>query len=101
MFLSLMPDYALIHRIHRLEFNRSRIECEWFFKPEAVAAEGFDPTDAIEFWDTTNKQDWAISGESQRGISSRAYVPGPYSNLESMIATLDNEYLDALGHPCE
>ena len=58
---------------------------------------GFDPGDAVEFWDTTNRQDWAISEESQAGIMSRAYVPGPYSNLESMIAALDRAYLDALG----
>ena len=57
----------------------------------------FDPTDAIEFWNTTNKQDWQVSELSQRGISSRAYEPGPYSELESMIAAWDREYLRALG----
>jgi Rieske 2Fe-2S family protein len=97
MFLSLMPDYVLVHRIFRLGPTRSRVECEWFFRPEAIEAEGFDPSDSIEFWDTTNRQDWAISEESQLGIGSRAYRPGPYSNLENMIVSLDRTYLHELG----
>ena len=30
------------------------------------------------------------------GIASRAYTPGPYAELESMIAAWDREYLRAL-----
>ena len=96
MFLSLMPDYALVHRIHRLGVTRTRIECEWLFRTEAVQATGFNPSDAIEFWDVTNRQDWEVSEESQKGIGSRAYRPGPYSNFESMIAELDRTYLAQL-----
>lgn len=99
MFLSLMPDYALIHRIHRLAVDRTRIECEWLFRPEAIAREDFDPSDAIQFWDTTNQQDWAISEQSQAGIASRAYAPGPYSDLESMVSALDREYLRTIDSP--
>lgn len=97
MFLSLMPDYALVHRIFRLGPTSSRIECEWLFTPEAIGRGDFDPSDAIEFWDTTNRQDWSISEESQLGIGSRAYRPAPYSSLESMVASLDQTYLRELG----
>ena len=45
----------------------------------------------------TNKQDWEVSELSQQGIASRAYEPGPYSELESMIAAWDRAYLAALG----
>jgi len=45
----------------------------------------------------TNQQDWEVSSLSQRGISSRAYTPGPYSELESMIAAWDREYLRSIG----
>ena len=40
-------------------------------------APGFDPADAVEFWDMTNRQDWHVCELSQAGISSRAYTPGP------------------------
>ena len=45
----------------------------------------------------TNQQDWEVSRLSQLGIASRAYTPGPYAELESMIAAWDREYLAALG----
>ena len=97
LLLSLHPDYVLMHRIERLAVDRTRIVCDWLFHPDAVAAEDFDPSGAIEFWNMTNEQDWRVSERSQQGISSRVYTPGPYSALESMIAAWDREYLRALG----
>jgi Rieske 2Fe-2S family protein len=97
MLLSLHPDYVLIHRIERLATDRSRVICDWLFHPDAIATPGFDPSGAIEFWSMTNEQDWGVSALSQKGISSRAYTPGPYSELESMIAAWDREYLSSIG----
>ena len=97
MLLSLHPDYALIHRIRPRSVDRTEVVCEWLFHPEAMAADGFDPDGAIAFWNTTNKQDWRISEQSQAGIGSRVYSPGPYAELESMIAAWDREYLRSLG----
>jgi hypothetical protein len=39
--------------------------------------------DAIEFWDVTNREDWWIAEQSQAGITSRVYQPGPYSEREA------------------
>jgi len=96
LLLSLHPDYVLMHRIERRAVDRTRVVCDWLFSPDAIAAADFDPSGAIEFWNVTNEQDWGVSELSQRGISSRAYTPGPYSGLESMIAAWDREYLHAL-----
>ena len=97
LLLSLHPDYVLIHRIDRLATDRTRIVCDWLFHGDAIAAPDFDPSGAIEFWNMTNNQDWEVSRLSQQGISSLAYSPGPYSELESMIAAWDREYLKSLG----
>ena len=96
MLLSLLPDYVLIHRIERLAPERSRVVCDWLFHPAAMVAPDFDPRGAIEFWSMTNQQDWDVSALSQQGISSQAYTPGPYSELESMIAAWDREYLRSI-----
>lgn len=97
MLLSLHPDYVLIHRIERLATDATRVVCDWLFHPDAMASEDFDPSPAVEFWNMTNKQDWQVSALSQQGISSQAYTPGPYSELESMIAAWDREYLCSIG----
>jgi len=97
-FLSFHPDYVLVHRAQPIAANQTRILCEWFFHPDGIAEPDFDPSGAIEFWDMTNRQDWHLCMISQQGISSRGYVPGPYSEMESQLAAFDREYLRVLGH---
>jgi Rieske 2Fe-2S family protein len=93
MLLSMHPDYAMVHQIWPQSPERTLILCDWFFHPAAFDREEFQPNDAIEFWDMTNKQDWHVCELSQRGIASRAYEPGPYSSRESIPAAFDREYL--------
>jgi len=95
-FLSLHPDYVLVHRAVPLSVERTRIVCDWFFHPDAIAAPGFDPQPAIAFWDLTNRQDWELCANAYRGVVSNAWQPGPYSELESQLAAFDRQYLGAL-----
>jgi Rieske 2Fe-2S family protein len=97
MFLSLHAEYVLTHRLEPIAPDCTRVICEWLFAPQDIARPDFDPTDAVDFWNITNEQDWHICELSQRGVSSRAYVPGPYAGLESIAAAFDHEYLTALG----
>ena len=77
LLLSLHPDYVMTHRIEPLAPGRSRIECQWLFPAESVAADGFDPSWAVSFWDLTNRQDWRACESVQRGAASRGYRQGP------------------------
>ena len=96
MLVSLQPDFVLVHRLVRNGPGRSLIACEWLYHPDAIAEPDFDPGPAVQFWDETNSQDWTICERSQAGVSSRAYTPGPYSSLETMLAVIDRQYLQAM-----
>ncbi|MBI4260238.1 MAG: aromatic ring-hydroxylating dioxygenase subunit alpha [Actinobacteria bacterium] len=85
LLISPHPDYVLTHRIEPLAPDRSRIECQWLFPPEAVEREGFDPAYAVEFWDVTNREDWHACEQVQRGVSSAGYHPGPLSRREDAV----------------
>jgi Rieske 2Fe-2S family protein len=89
MLLSLHPDYMLVHTLWPIAPDRTINICEWHFHPDALAQPGFDASDAIDFWDLTNRQDWHVCELSQAGISSRAYTPGPYSNREDLLYAFD------------
>ena len=93
MLLSLHPEYVMVHQLWPQSPERTLIICDWLFHPDAFDREDFNPQDAIEFWDVTNKQDWHVCELSQQGIASRAYEPGPYSSRESVPAAWDREYL--------
>ena len=87
--LTLHPDYMLTVTIWPQAPDRTRLTSEWHFHPEEIARPGFVYEDAVEFWDVTNREDWAISERSQRGIASRGYTPGPYSNREKQLWEFD------------
>ena len=93
MLLSMHPDYVMVHQLWPHSPERTLIQCDWFFHPEAFDRADFHPDDAVEFWDMTNKQDWRVCELSQQGVASRAYQPGPYSPRESIPAAWDREYL--------
>ncbi len=97
MLLSMHPEYVMVHQLRPQSSERTLIVCDWFFHPDAFARTDFQPNDAIEFWDTTNKQDWHVCELSQQGIASRAYQPGPYSSRESIPAAWDRYYLQVIG----
>ncbi len=97
LLLSLHPDYVMYHLVWPVAPDRTRIECEWLFHPDASADDSFQPDEAVGFWDMTNRQDWHICEQSQAGVASRAYRPGPYSPRESLLAAWDRAYLAALG----
>jgi Rieske 2Fe-2S family protein len=79
LLISPHPDYVLTHRIEPLDVDRTYIECEWLFPPEAFDLPGFDPAYAVDFWDVTNREDWRACESLQRGVTSRGHRPGPLS----------------------
>jgi Rieske 2Fe-2S family protein len=47
-----------------------------------MAKPGFDPADAVDFWDLVNRQDWAVCEGVQTGIRSRVHTQGYYAPME-------------------
>ena len=93
-FLNLHPDYMLTFTLWPHAVDETEIVCEWHFDPDEIRKPGFNAKDAIEFWDITNQQDWELSERAQRGISSKGYTPGPYSNREELLLALDKFVLE-------
>ena len=97
LLVSLHPDYVMAHRVHREAVDRTRVICEFYFSPDSLENREFSPERATHFWDEVNRQDWHVCELSQRGISSPAYQPGPYSPMEQMLVAFDDHYLQTLG----
>ena len=78
--VSLHPDYVMTHRLIPVTPDVTTVECEWLF-PSSVT----NPSYAVDFWDVTNKQDWAACESVQRGVSSPHYRPGPLAPNENAV----------------
>jgi Rieske 2Fe-2S family protein len=87
--LSLHPDYVMTHTLWPRAHDRTEIVCEFHFHPAELARGDVRTDDAVEFWDLTNKEDWWIAEQSQAGINSRVYTPGPYSEREELLWSFD------------
>jgi len=92
MLLSLHPDYVMVHYVRPLAVDRTQIICTWLFDTVTMSEPQFDPSDAVDFWDVTNRQDWHVNELTQLGMQSRAYTPGPYSNAEGLLSAFDAHY---------
>jgi Rieske 2Fe-2S family protein len=89
LLLSLHPDYVMTHTLWPRAHDRTEIVCEFHFHPSELARPDAQIDDAVEFWDLTNKEDWWIAEQSQAGINSRVYTPGPYSEREELLWSFD------------
>jgi glycine betaine catabolism A len=85
LLLSLHPDYVMTHLVEPLGPDLSRVVCSWYFPPEAAGRPGFDPSYAVDFWDRTNRQDWAACESVQRGMASPHFQPGPLAPAEDAV----------------
>jgi phenylpropionate dioxygenase-like ring-hydroxylating dioxygenase large terminal subunit len=89
LLFSLHPDYLMLHWVTPLEPDRTLVRCEWFFDAREMAKSDFNPSEPIEFWDLTNRQDWHVCELQQQGTKSRAYTAGRYSSMESSVHGFD------------
>ena len=101
LLLNLHPDYMLTFTMWPRAVDRTDVVCEWHFHPDAMAVPGFDPSDAVEFWDLTNRQDWELTERAHLGISTIGYRPGPYSNREDLLVGFDRFVLGRLASAAE
>jgi glycine betaine catabolism A len=85
--LSLSADHVAAFSLWPQGPAKTMVECDFLFHPGEVAKPDFDPSDAIEFWDLVNRQDWAICASVQAGMSSLAFEYGYYAPMED--ASLD------------
>jgi Rieske 2Fe-2S family protein len=103
--VSLHPDYVMVHTLWPRAADRTDVVCEWFFEPATMEAEGFDPADAVEFWDQVNREDWHVCSLAQRGMTSRGFEPGRYTSEEDDVHAFDvmvaDRYSEALAGAVE
>jgi phenylpropionate dioxygenase-like ring-hydroxylating dioxygenase large terminal subunit len=63
--------------------GRTRVVCDYLFRPETVRSDGFDPSEVVDFRHELALEDWAVCERAQQGARSRAFAGGgmlPYAD---------------------
>ncbi|GAA4077754.1 aromatic ring-hydroxylating oxygenase subunit alpha [Nonomuraea soli] len=73
VFINLVPDHVILHRMFPLEADRTIVECDWLYHPDVVS-KNLDKS--VELFHRVNEQDFEACEQTQPGMSSRAYRDG-------------------------
>ena len=86
-------DFAVMFRFTPRGPQLSDVELTWLVDAAAESPRDYDVDRLIKVWDITIQQDKTITENNQRGILSRKYQPGPYSEHERLVNTFVRWYL--------
>ncbi|RZQ63608.1 aromatic ring-hydroxylating oxygenase subunit alpha [Amycolatopsis suaedae] len=75
VFINLVPDHVIFHRMFPLAADRTLVECDWLYAPEVVAS-GKDLSRSVELFHRVNQQDFDACERCQPAMASRAYAEG-------------------------
>jgi Rieske 2Fe-2S family protein len=95
LMLSLSADHVAAFTLWPHAPARTTVVCDFLFHPDEVAKAEFDPSDAVDFWDMVNRQDWKICESVQKGMTSRRFTTGFYAPMEDYSMDI-RRYLDGL-----
>jgi Rieske 2Fe-2S family protein len=82
MFLSMAKDHVVAFIFKPVGPNKTLLDCHFLFEPYELDKPDFDGSDAVDFWDLVNKQDWNICERVQLGMSARVHERGIFSPME-------------------
>jgi len=82
LFISLACDHAAAFLLYPKGPALTVIDCLFLFAPDEMTKPDFDPSNAVDFWDLVNRQDWAICESVQQGMGARPHAHGYYAPME-------------------
>ena len=90
-------DHAVATRLTPLSPSTTQVDVSWFVHKDAVEGRDYSLEKLLPFWQRTSEQDWVICEANQAGVSSPAYIPGPYSKTrETNVQHFVDWYLSVL-----
>ncbi|MEV6318200.1 aromatic ring-hydroxylating dioxygenase subunit alpha [Streptomyces sp. NPDC051776] len=75
VFINLVPDHVIFHRMFPLAVDRTVVECDWLYLKDVVDG-GRDISRSVELFDRVNRQDFDACERCQPAMSSRLYAKG-------------------------
>jgi len=97
LFLSAACDHVAAFILRPRGPERTDITCHFLFETHELLKPGFDPSDAVDFWDLVNRQDWTVCEAVQVGIRARVHAHGYYAPMEDWNLDIRRYVTDRIG----
>ena len=75
VFINLVPDHVIFHRMYPMSTNRTVVECDWLYTGDGLGSDE-DVSRSVELFHRVNEQDFQACERTQPSMASRAYRHG-------------------------
>ena len=99
LMVNLHPDSVMAYLIYPNGPARTTVISEFYFRPEALALPGFDPSPTVDLWDIVSRQDWVVCERAQLGVSSRGFRGGVYPRKDRLLFDFNERWRRAMDRP--
>jgi glycine betaine monooxygenase A len=80
-----LSDHIVTFSVIPLDRSRTLVRTTWLVSSEAEEGKDYNVDNLTGVWQATNNQDAAFVAETQRGVSSPRYEPGPLGSTEFLV----------------
>jgi hypothetical protein len=98
LMVNMHPDSVMAYLVYPNGPARTTVISEFYFRPEAIALPGFDPSPTVDLWDLISRQDWTVCERAQLGVSSRSFR-GVYPQKDRLLFDFNERWRQELGRP--
>ncbi|SMY11436.1 aromatic ring-hydroxylating oxygenase subunit alpha [Brevibacterium jeotgali] len=91
-----LGDHVVTFSLVPLSVDRTLLRTTWLVHEDAEEGVDYDLPHLTEVWHRTNEQDAQLCVRAQWGVSSPAYVPGPYAPHEYQVEEFIAWYIERL-----
>jgi glycine betaine monooxygenase A len=91
-----LSDHILTFAALPIDRTHTLVRSTWLVHAQAEPGRDYDLAALTSVWNATNAQDAHFVGETQRGVSSPAYRPGPIASSEYMVGLFHRWYEERL-----
>ncbi len=81
-FLLAYSDHVVAYVFTPVDIENSRCDIYWLTRADAVAGKDYDVQELVWLWDITTQADKTIIVNNSKGVHSKFYEPGPFSDME-------------------
>jgi Rieske 2Fe-2S family protein len=96
-FFLAYPDHGVIYRFIPKTVHTSEMEVIWLVRGDAREGVDYDLPRLTWLWRVTSAADKRIIEDTQRGVNSRYYAPGPLAGMETSERRFLEWYLSEIG----
>jgi glycine betaine catabolism A len=91
-----LSDHIMTFSILPLDRQRTLVRTTWLVHADAEEGKDYDLENLTRVWQATNEQDASFVAETQIGVSSPRYEPGPLESTEFMVGHFHRWYVERM-----